>query len=265
MKPKHSRCPVTTHLITIEGQRLYYRVTGTGPPLVLIHGYGVSGQMWNRCIPYLAQERQLFIVDLPGHGRSTLAGVWRLSEVAPLLAQWLRALVLPPVGLVGHSMGGAIAAHLAAHAPDLVERLVLVDAACLPLDRALPVMITRFARSMVQRGAGSYPLTMLRDILKPRLRLLWQAAQEMGNSDYTAEFAALTLPTLIIWGERDVLLPIATGKALAEMLPHATFVTLPASGHRPPLSQPMEFSRLVLDFLSRQRQEMIYAGASSNR
>ena len=225
-------------------------MAGNGPPLVLVHGYGVSGQMWNRCIPYLAQERQLFIVDLPGHGHSTLASDWRLREVAPLLAQWLRILELPPVGLMGHSMGGAIAAHLAVHAPDLVERLVLVDAACLPLDRALPVMITRSARSMIQRGTGSYPLALLRDTLKPRLRLLWQAAREMGHSDYTAELATLTLPTLIIWGERDVLLPIATGKALAEMLPHAMFVALPESGHRPPLSQPVEFSRLVLDFLS---------------
>jgi pimeloyl-ACP methyl ester carboxylesterase len=167
-----------------------------------------------------------------------------------LLAQWLRALALPPVALLGHSMGGAIAVHLAAHAPDLIERLVLVDAACLPLDSALPVMITRSARSMVQRGAGSYPLTMLRDVLKPRLRLLWQAAQEMNHSDFRAELASLTLPTLIIWGERDVLLPLALGETLAEMLPHATFVTMPESGHRPPLSQPVEFSRLVLDFLS---------------
>ncbi len=201
-------------------------------------------------MPYLAQERQVYVVDLPGHGRSTLSNVWKLREIAPLLAQWLRRLELPPVALVGHSMGGAIAVHLAAYAPDLVERLVLVDAACLPLDRALPVMITRSARSMVQRGGGSYPLAMLRDTLKPRLRLLWQAAREMGSSDYTAELATLTLPTLIIWGERDVLLPLTMGKALAEALPHATFVTLPESGHRPPLSQPVEFSRLVLDFLS---------------
>ncbi|MEO8973381.1 MAG: alpha/beta hydrolase [Ktedonobacteraceae bacterium] len=250
MKAKHTQCPVTSHIITIAGQRLYYRVAGTGPPLVLVHGFGVSGQMWNRCIPYLAQQRQVFIVDLPGHGRSTLSGAWRLREIAPLLTQWIQALALPPVALLGHSMGGAIAAHVAAYAPELIEQLVLVNAACLPLDCALPVMITRSAHSMVQRGAGGYPLVMLRDALQPHLRLLWQAAREMGSSDFRAELASLTLPTLIIWGERDVLLPLAVGKVLAEALPHATFVTMPESGHRPPLSQPVEFSRLVLDFLS---------------
>lgn len=206
--------------------------------------------MWNRSIPYLAQQRQVYIIDLPGHGHSKLSGAWRLREIALLLAQWLQAMALPPVALVGHSMGGAIATQLVAYAPDLVERLVLVDAACLPLDNTLPMMLNRSARSILQRGGGGYPLPMLRDTLKPRPRLLWQAAREMKKSDFRAELASLTLPTLIIWGERDILLPLALGQALAQVLPHATFVTMPESGHRPPLSQPVEFSRLVLDFLT---------------
>ena len=252
MKSKNSHVPVTTHVITIAKHRIYYRVAGAGagPPLVLVHGYGVSGQMWNRSIPYLAQQRQVYIIDLPGHGRSKLSGAWRLREIAPLLAQWIETMALPPVALVGHSMGGAIATQLVAHAPDLVERLVLVDAACLPLDKTLLMMLTRSARSILQSGGGSYPLPMLRDTLKPRLRLLWQAAREMEKSDFRADLASLALPTLIIWGERDILLPLPLGQALAQALPHATFVTMPESGHRPPLSQPVEFSRLVLDFLT---------------
>ncbi len=250
MKSNNSHFPVTTHVITIGKQRIFYRVAGVGPPLVLVHGYGVSGQMWNRSIPYLAQQRQVYSIDLPGHGRSTLSGAWRLREIAPLLAQWIETMSLPPIALVGHSMGGAITTQLVAHAPNLVERLVLVDAAGLPLDKTLPMMMTRSARSMLQRGGGSYPLPMLRDTLKLRLRLLWQAAREMKKSDFRDEFASLTLPTLIIWGERDIMLPLALGQALAQVMPHARFVTIPESGHRPPLSQPVEFSRLVLDFLT---------------
>ena len=252
MKAKLAQYSVTTHISTIAGQRLYYRVAGAGLPLVLLHGYGVSGQVWCRCLPYLARERQVYIIDLPGHGRSTISGAWRLREIAPLLAQWLRTMALPPVALLGHSMGGAIAAHLTAYAPELIGQLILVDAACLPFDEALPVVISRSTHSMVQRGAGGYPLSVVRDMLRLRPRLLWQAAREMHSSDFRGELASLSLPTFIIWGERDVLLPLALGKALAEALPHATFVTLPESGHRPPLSQPVEFSRLVLDFLAAQ-------------
>ncbi len=242
----------STHKVTIAGHQIFYRCLGSGSPLVLLHGFGVSGHLWLRCLPYLAQERQVLVVDLPGHGQSKLAGRWRLRAVAPLLAAWLRQMHLPPVALMGHSMGGAIAIHLAAHAPDLFERLVLVNAAGTPLQAQLPALMMRSLRSMLQPGSGGYPLELLQDtLLKPRPRLLWESAQEMLRSDFRQELARIDLPTLILWGERDLLLPLQMGHALREALPHATFITMPQSGHRPPLSQPGEFSRIVLDFLGR--------------
>ncbi|GAC1617564.1 MAG: alpha/beta hydrolase [Ktedonobacteraceae bacterium] len=240
------------HTLTIAGHQLHYRIYGRGSPLVLLHGYGVSGQMWQRSIPYLAQQKQVVVVDLPGHGKSTLPGPWRLREIAPLLATWLQQMHLSPVTLLGHSMGGAIAVHLTTSAPELVERLILVNAAVLPLQATVPVLSVRSLRSMTQWGGGSYPLALLRDVLKPRPRLLWQAAQEMAHSDFRAELttlAATNIPTLLIWGERDLLLPLASGQELSHVLPCATFITMPRSGHRPPLSEPEKFSRLVLDFL----------------
>jgi len=240
----------TSHTSIINGQLLSYRITGSGPPLVLLHGYGVSGYLWQRALPYLRQQRQVFVVDLPGHGRSKLTNPWRLREVAPLLATWLQQMELPPIALVGHSMGGAIALHLTAHAPALVERLVLVDAAGLPFEVPLPLLAARSVRSMFQPGGGGYPWPLVHDILRrPRLRLLWQAAQQLKSSDFRVELATITIPTLIIWGERDLLIPLEVGKALSIALPHATFVTLPNCGHRPPLAQPELFSRFVLEFI----------------
>ncbi len=224
MLSKGKKLAETTHTITIAKQHLYYRSAGSGAPLVLLHGYGVSGNVWQRCLPYLAQQCQVFIVDLPGH-----------------------------VALMGHSMGGAIAIHLAAQAPDLVERLVLVNAAGMPLETRLPTLMARSLHSMLQPKSGSYPWALIRDVLKPRPRVLWQAAQEMVSSDFQAELATITIPTLIIWGEHDVLLPLTRGQALSAALPHATFIKLPYSGHRPPLSQPEEFSRLVLEFLQEEQ------------
>ena len=250
MMPGKKSVSEKSFTITIDGQSLYYRVIGSGSPLVLLHGYGVSGHVWERTLPYLSQQREVFVVDLPGRGWSKLTRSWCLREVAPVLATWLRYMQLPPIALTGHSMGGAIAIHLAAHAPQLVERLVLVNAAGMPLQANLPVLATRSVRSMLQPGGGSYPWPLVRDILRrPRLRLLWQAAQEMMSSDFRAELAKITVPTLIIWGERDILLPISLGEALGAALPHAIFVRLPDCGHRPPLAQPEVFSRLVLEFL----------------
>jgi pimeloyl-ACP methyl ester carboxylesterase len=147
-------------------------------------------------------------------------------------------------------MGGAIALHLTAIAPELVERLILVNSAGMPLNANLPTLLTRSASSMFQLGSGGYPLKLLRDTLKPRPRLWWQCAQEMRGSDFRPEIAMVKVPTLILWGERDLLLPIHLGQELHQAMPDATFVSLLQSGHRPMITQPAIFSQLVLHFLS---------------
>jgi pimeloyl-ACP methyl ester carboxylesterase len=213
--------------------------------------------MWQRVLPYLAQHYQVFVVDLPGYGRSTYRGAkapWRLREMAPLLTKWLRKLHLSSVHLVGHSMGGAIAIHIAASAPDLVQTLTLVDAAGIPFHSTFPVLIRRSMRSFVQRNNGGYPLALVYDVLRPRMRLLWQGAMQMMDCDFRAELATLrTVPTLILWGEHDILVPITLGYELHKALPHAIFVTIPHSGHRPMLAQPALMSGVMLEFLEEQR------------
>ncbi len=250
MLTRKARFPEKAEHIVVGNHRLYYRAVGRGTPLVLIHGYGTSGQVWQRVLPYLAQQHQVFIVDLPGYGRSSATGIWHLRAMAPLLALWLRQLQLSEVALMGHSMGGAIAIHLAAHDPELVSHLLLVNAAGIPLRTPLPTLAARSLHSFFQMGNGHLPLGLVRDILQPRLNLLWQTAQEMKRSDFSAELARISTPTLIIWGERDVMLPIALGRALNDALPHASFAALPHCGHRPMLAQPAQFSRLVLEFLA---------------
>lgn len=251
MATKKRSLPVTRHHIKIDHYHLHYSTAGTGQglPLVLIHGYGTSGHIWQYVLPYLAQHHRVYSVDLPGHGRSSHQGDWELRAMAPLLIRWLEELHLKEVVVVGHSMGGAIAIHLAATAPERVKRLVLVDAAGLPLQKGLPAMALRAIRSTFQKGNGRYPAALVRDALRPRLRLLWQGAHEILRSDFLAELATIQTPTLIIWGEHDALLPLTLGHALQEALPHARFITLPC-GHRPMLAYPTQFSELVLQFIS---------------
>src|SRR5690349_1049160 len=98
----------TSQSILLSGQRIFYRTAGTGSPLVLLHGHGVSGAIWQRVLPFLAQHYQVIAVDLPGYGRSHFTGEWRLHKIAALLVNWLQQTQLPPVALIGHSMGGAV-------------------------------------------------------------------------------------------------------------------------------------------------------------
>ena len=255
---KHSQrdiFPVETGNMVLNGYRLHYRIIGTGSPLVLIHGFGVSGHVWQRVLPYLAQKHRVYIVDLPGYGRSTYRETrapWRLREMAPLLAAWLQQLDLTSVHLMGHSMGGAIAIHLAADAPERVKSLTLVDAAGIPFRSTFSALAARSARSFVQLRSGGYPLPLVRDVLRPRVRLFWQGANQMVDCDFSTEIASLTLPTLIIWGEQDILVPISLGYELRDALPHAVFVPISNSGHRPMLARPALMSGVVLAFLAEQ-------------
>lgn len=247
--------PIETGNIFLHGYRLHYRIIGTGSPLALIHGFGVSGHVWQRVLPYLAQQHQVFIVDLPGYGRSTYRETrasWQLREMAPLLATWLQRMRLSSVHLMGHSMGGAIAIHLAAQNPELVKSLTLVDAAGMPFRSTFPALAVRSVHSFVQLKNGSYPLPLVRDVLRPRVRLFWQGATQMTSSDFRAEIATLTMPTLIIWGEQDILVPISLGYELRDALPQAVFVPISHSGHRPMLAQPALMSGVVLAFLAEQ-------------
>ena len=239
----------TKHTFSIAGYSLHYRIIGTGPPLVLIHGYGVSGRIWQPTLRYLAQQHQVLAVDLPGHGYSTYVNPWRLREIAPVLARWLRELHLPPVALLGQSTGGSVAIHLAASAPELVERLILVSSIGVPLQAGLLRLTIRSVYSFFQPGNGTYPLALIPDVLLPRPRLFWQAAREVAHSDFRAELASITMPTLIIWGKHDALIPISIGHALQAALPHARFVILPNCGHRPMLAEPEAFSKIILEFL----------------
>src|SRR5256885_14572491 len=113
----------------------------------------------------------------------------------------------------------------------------------------LPRLAVHSVYSFFQPGNGTYPLALLRDVLVPRPRLFWQAAREVARSDFRAELASITIPTLIIWGKHDVLIPISMGHALQAALPHARFVTLSDCGHRPMLAEPKVFSEAMLEFL----------------
>src|SRR5215216_512766 len=117
---------------------LSYEVCGEGPPLLLVHGLAGSGRWWARNVPALARHFQVYAVDLIGFGRSRAdrgGARFGLHDTSTVLLAFMDRAGLSRASIVGHSMGGHIATVLAAEAPDRVARLILVDAAALPIDR----------------------------------------------------------------------------------------------------------------------------------
>jgi pimeloyl-ACP methyl ester carboxylesterase len=239
--------PVERRYVPVGSGTMYAEISGVGQPLILVHGLGGSTRWWARNVPALARSCRVHVIDLLGFGRSR-GQRFVLREAAELLVGMMDRLGLARTSVVGHSMGGLIAASVAAQCPARVERLVLVDAAALPLER----LSLRQAWRMV-RGLPHLPLTLLpvlgTDALRAGPVTLIKALRELLSMDIRLDLARIEAPTLILWGEHDATLPLAVGKRLHEHLPQAAFRVIAGAGHVPMWECPTAFNQAVIQFL----------------
>src|SRR5215212_10426130 len=137
---------------------LAYEVVGSGPPLILLHGLSGSGRWWGRNVPAFADSFRTYTVDLPGFGESRGVRWSRLDDIADRLADWLVDEGLSQAHFAGHSLGGAVAARLAARHPDRIDRLVLVDAAIRPQGMHASARPADVVRTICHGSPGFAPL-----------------------------------------------------------------------------------------------------------
>jgi pimeloyl-ACP methyl ester carboxylesterase len=250
------------------------------PPLVLLHGLAGSWQLWRAVLPALSARFRVVAVDLPGFGRSPAppGGVYDLAIVAARLERALDALDVGVHALVGHSMGGGVGVAFAAERPQRVARLALISPAGLVATGAVRPSWRSPAWHRVGREA-----TRLADpalTLSPRLRRLAFArlmddpatlsggqARELvrgarrGRSTGPAGIAIvhaglrdrihrLTMPVLVVWGERDRVVSPGYARTLAHALPDGRLLLLPATGHLPMVEAPDVLAGALADFAS---------------
>lgn len=227
----------------VEGERIYSEMQGSGSPVVLIHGLGGSCRWWRHNIAALAQRHELHIVDLAGCGRSS--GRLVLAKAAEQLAMWMEISGVRQASIVGHSMGGYIAARLAASHPQLVDRLVLVNAAI----------------SMAGLGGGlpiawrmPLPLSIipvaLNDALRVGVDTIARAVHELVTTDMGPILMRVLSRTLLIWGEHDQIVPLRVARAAIRQLPSASLAVIIGAGHVPMWDRPAAFNHTLLSFLA---------------
>jgi pimeloyl-ACP methyl ester carboxylesterase len=276
----------TVRRATLHGQTLAYeRYPGQGPLVLLVHGVGSSRATWATVVPHLVAARaNLLVVDLPGHGSSSKErGDYSLGALASSLRDLLDHLGEDRCVFVGHSLGGGVAMQFAYQFPARCEALVLVAsgglgretsavlrAATLPgAELVLPLIthpravgaVAAVGRCLARLRIGEDMLSdesldTLRELADPAVRTAFLAtlrgvvdASGQRVSAVSKLPSAAHLPTLLIWGDRDPIIPLAHGSAALKLLPQARLVVFPGAGHEPYRYDPVRFATLLLDFV----------------
>jgi pimeloyl-ACP methyl ester carboxylesterase len=270
--------------ILLHGHRLHYRIGGQGPLLVLVHGITNSSATWEPVLATLGQRFTVIAPDLLGHGDSAKPrGDYSLGANASLLRDFMLALGRERATLVGHSLGGGIAMQMAYQFPERVERLVLVSSGGLgrqvtPLLRAvaLPgaelVLPLLASEPLVNAGAkiggwidrigvrvGSDLAAMaagfasLQDIEARRAFVhTARAVIDVGGQRVNATdklYLAEAVPTLILWGDRDPIIPARHGVRAHELMPGSRLRIFDGAGHFPHHDDPPGFAAAITEFV----------------
>jgi pimeloyl-ACP methyl ester carboxylesterase len=282
LRPQNQHCGVSAGEIDVaeladtngtfvevaERQIYYLRWPASGPSLVLIHGFGTANTSWGTVAPLLARAGyDTYALDLGGFGLSSKRwGVgYAHADQADLVDGWMQRLGMDSATVVGHSMGGNVAAHLALRHPRRVDRLVLEAPAVLSGLQSVPsglrallevpalrqaarlVVRTIVLRSDLSRFEATNPL-VLRSLRTADwdLALLAAVRDSRGNQLTPEQLRGITAPTLLLWGANDTTIPVADSDRLQAILPHARAVTIPGLGHLAHEEAPQRFVELVL-------------------
>jgi pimeloyl-ACP methyl ester carboxylesterase len=255
--------------IAVFGQTIHYWDVGVGPVVVLVHGLG-SGKAedWRYAIGPLSQKYRVLALDQIGFGHSDKPLLdYSIHTYVEFLNEFLRDLKVEKASLVGESLGGWISALYVLEAAGghlvPVEKLVLVDAAGLKQDRPIPDLNPSTLAGMRKLMEGVFYDTswlsddMVRRIFADKLAkndgytihsLLSNPA--LGGERMDDKLANIHVPTLVVWGKQDALLPIVSGERYAAGIAGAKLVSVDNCGHVPPVEKTAEFVAAVTAFLS---------------
>ncbi len=260
----------------------YWALGENGTPVILIHGLGASADIWMYNVDALAEQHRVYVPDLVGFGRSDKPGPsFSPFDYTRFLDDFRTTLSIDRASLIGQSLGGGVALHYALQFPQKVNKLVLVDSAGLGKEviwtlklMSLPLVGELFShpsrkgveiffklavrnRALVTKdfvelyyeifsrpGFQKFFLMILRKIVDIR------GAREEILDPIMNNLFKINRPVLIIWGEKDRVLPLKHGYLGKEKLPNAKLKIMDGCGHIPFFERSDEFNRTVLEFLS---------------
>jgi pimeloyl-ACP methyl ester carboxylesterase len=277
--------PMTTERVVLHGHELSFVDSGSGPVVLFIHGILGSQKQWSHLVDRIDDENRVLVPDLFGHGDSAKpVGDYSLGAHAATLRDLLDHLGIESVTLVGHSLGGGIAMQFLYLFPERVQRLVLVASGGLGREvNAILRSATLPLAEQVLRVAASTPVLSRLEALGSGLHkvgwrpgadlsAVWHGFTSLGDGESRRAFLATTravidiggqsisahdhlgsvdpIPTLIVWGSKDRMIPAWHALSAQRSLPHCRVELFEGAGHFPHLDDPERFTRVLREFIS---------------
>ncbi|HEY1854668.1 MAG TPA: alpha/beta hydrolase [Solirubrobacterales bacterium] len=274
------------HRVQIDGAEVNYAEIGEGEPVLFVHGLAGCWRNWLENLPHFGERYRAIALDLPGFGESPMPD-WELSMPAygRMLHDFLDALGIDRMAaLVGNSMGGFVATEAVIERPERFERLVLVSAAGISLAEAKGRRFKAAAQTikaaapyladaaMLSRPLGrrlafgwvmSRPEKLRPELLSEQLRpglgsdgLVGSMASMIGY-DTRKRLTEIEIPTLVVWGLNDHVVPLEAGLGYHRLIPRSRLEIFERTGHVPQIERPARFNALLDEFLAGEPAEVV--------
>jgi pimeloyl-ACP methyl ester carboxylesterase len=277
--------------VSIHGHEVSYRMGGDGPAILLIHGMAGSSLTWKEVMPLLARSYTVLAPDLLGHGESAKPlGDYSLGSFASGLRDFLAVVGVERMTVVGQSLGGGVAMQLAYQYPELCERLALVNSGGLGREVSwmlrlltlpgaefiMPVLFPAFVRD---RGNDLSQFLLRKGLRAPRIAEMWRAYVSLAEPENRRAFVrtlravvdtggqvvsakdrlylTVGMPTLIVWGDADHIIPVAHAYAAHEAMPGSRLEVFEGVGHFPHAEEPLRFAAVLTDFIETTRPALL--------
>lgn len=239
-----------------------YIVVGEGPPVLLLHGWGVDSETMLPVANALAKAGYTaHVIDFPGFGQSALPPEpWRVEDYARWVVAYLDAAGLERVHLIGHSFGGRVSLVLGGTYPERIGKIALSNSAGVKLPLPLKIQVYYIWRRVLMALLSLPGLGKVKTQVRERLRRRYGSADYLKagplqetfklvvNEDLLPYARRIQAPTLLFWGDRDLDTPLQIGQILEREIPDAGLVVFNGAGHYAYLDQFEQFMRVVVHF-----------------
>ena len=247
--------------ISIKGIETSYRIVGKGRVVLILHGWGSSPDSWLKIEQTLKQrDFQVICPDFHGFGKSeTPESAWNLDDYLAWTIEFIGSLKIDKLIVIGHSFGGRVAIKLSAKYPEKVEKLVLCGAAGIKPELTIKQKLVLgtakignffFFNRLLKNAVRKifYSFLSHKDYVKAS-PIMKETMRKILDEDLLLLLPQIKAETLLIWGERDKMVPLKYGRIMEKEIKNAELKVVPGEGHSPHKEAPEKTAKIILEFL----------------